>query len=165
MDCRLSTSEWPEIRTSARAMRLPIALLLLAGCSDDPLTRLTGALEVTMGRTLTYQRGPVRLWSGDIRSDQNSQQFSDPYTFTHLVHGALFYGMTKTTIGSSSLGLRMIAATAAEAHGARRQAGTQVRRGLLQVLARVDRRRRVAGDAEGRKARAHHAGHDSPAAR
>ena len=45
-----------------------------------------------MGRPPTYRNGPVRVWSGDIASDQNSQQISDPYTFTHVIHGAVFYG-------------------------------------------------------------------------
>ena len=42
-----------------------------------------------MGRPLTYRNGPVRVWSGNIKSDQNSQQIADPYTFTHVMHGAL----------------------------------------------------------------------------
>src|SRR5205809_954537 len=43
-------------------------------------------LELGMGRSPTYAKGPVRLWSGDIHSDQNSQQILDPYSFTHVVH-------------------------------------------------------------------------------
>jgi len=41
-------------------------------------------LELKMGRNPTYQHGPVRVWSGDIQSDQNSQQILDPYTLTHV---------------------------------------------------------------------------------
>jgi hypothetical protein len=37
--------------------------------------------------------GIVSLWSGDIYSNQNSQQFTDPYTFTHVIHGVLLYGL------------------------------------------------------------------------
>jgi hypothetical protein len=36
------------------------------------VTVLTGILERQMGRPPTYRHGPVRLWSGDIASDQNS---------------------------------------------------------------------------------------------
>ena len=39
---------------------------------------LAALLELKMGRNLSYQHGPVRLWSGDINSDQNSQQIFDP---------------------------------------------------------------------------------------
>jgi hypothetical protein len=52
-------------------------------------------LEWRMGRTPTYRHGPIRLWSGDVTSDQNSQQIADPYTFTHVVHGAAFYGLAR----------------------------------------------------------------------
>lgn len=44
-----------------------------------------------MGRVPWYEHGPVRLWSGDTTSDQNSQQITDPYTFTHVIHGIAFY--------------------------------------------------------------------------
>ena len=57
-----------------------------------------------MGRSLTYRNGPVRLWAGDVNSDQNSQQISDPYTFSHVIHGALFYGLTHAGHGPASLG-------------------------------------------------------------
>jgi len=54
---------------------------------------LSGTLLHAMGRPLVYQHGPVRLWSGDIGSDQNSQQLADPYTFTHVTHGVLLFGL------------------------------------------------------------------------
>jgi hypothetical protein len=54
---------------------------------------LSGALLHAMGRPLVYRHGPVRLWSGNIESDQNSQQLADPYTFTHITHGVLLFGL------------------------------------------------------------------------
>jgi uncharacterized protein DUF2585 len=72
-------------------------------------------LEVKMGRNLTYQHGPVRVWSGDIRSDQNSQQLSDPYTLTHVIHGAAFYGLTRLMLGATPFGLCAIIAITLEA--------------------------------------------------
>ena len=75
---------------------------------------LTGLLERQMGRPLTYRNGPVRVWSGDVSSDQNSQQATDPYTFTHVTHGALFYGVSSVLMPSASLGLRLIAIVGAE---------------------------------------------------
>jgi hypothetical protein len=75
---------------------------------------MTALLELGMGRPLTYTKGPVRLWSGDIRSDQNSQQIADPYTVTHIVHGALFYGLT-AALPRAPVGIRAIAATTIEA--------------------------------------------------
>lgn len=71
-------------------------------------------VELGMGRTPTYVHGPVRPWSGDIRSDQNSQQVADPYTFTHFVHGAILYGLTGAALGGDSIGLRAIVAATTE---------------------------------------------------
>src|SRR5262245_66666832 len=68
-----------------------------------------------MGRSLTYGHGPVRLWVGNVQSDQNSQQMSDPYTFSHVVHGALFYGLTHLAMPGASVGARAIAAVTVEA--------------------------------------------------
>jgi uncharacterized protein DUF2585 len=61
-------------------------------------------LEHEMGRTPTYAKGPVRLWSGDIHSDQNSQQIFDPYSFTHVVHGAAFYGLSRAVLRGAGFG-------------------------------------------------------------
>jgi hypothetical protein len=78
------------------------------------LMATTAFLELRMGRAPTYRHGPVRLWSGNIESDQNSQQVSDPYTFTHVIHGAVFYGLTRLVMPPASLGLRAIASVAIE---------------------------------------------------
>ena len=44
-----------------------------------------------MGQPVFCKCGHVALWSGDIYSNQNSQQFADPYSFTHITHGLLFF--------------------------------------------------------------------------
>jgi len=75
---------------------------------------LAGGLELAMGRPLKYRNGPVRFWSGNIKSDQNSQQIADPYTFTHVTHGALFYGLTWLTMRPATVATRMIAAIGLE---------------------------------------------------
>jgi Protein of unknown function (DUF2585) len=54
---------------------------------------LNATLLLAMGRPLVYQHGPVRLWSGDVQSDQNSQQLADLYTLTHVTHGVLLFGL------------------------------------------------------------------------
>jgi hypothetical protein len=76
---------------------------------------ITGMLlERQMGRTAFYKTGPVRLWSGDISSDQNSQQIADPYTFTHIIHGAVFYGLTRLIPATRALGPALIATVTLE---------------------------------------------------
>ena len=78
------------------------------------LIAVAGFLEWRMGRPIKYRNGPMRVWSGNINSDQNSQQLADPYTFTHIIHGAAFYGLTRLALGPGSVGLRAIIAIAVE---------------------------------------------------
>jgi hypothetical protein len=78
------------------------------------LVVVAATIEIGMGRPLTYRNGPVRLWVGDVNSDQNSQQLFDPYTFTHIVHGALFYGLTRAVMGPATIGACIAVAVALE---------------------------------------------------
>ena len=43
------------------------------------------------GRLWLCACGSIRAWSGQICSADNSQHFLDPYSFTHLLHGFLFF--------------------------------------------------------------------------
>ena len=52
---------------------------------------LTGGIELWLGRSPLGPDGKFGLWEGNIWSSENSQRFADPYSFSHLVHGILFY--------------------------------------------------------------------------
>lgn len=43
------------------------------------------------GRLWTCACGEVYFWAGNVWSAHNSQHFLDPYAFTHLLHGFLFF--------------------------------------------------------------------------
>jgi len=76
---------------------------------------LTGAIEYWMGRVPFCKCGVLRLWSGDVWSDQNSQQVADPYTFSHVLHGVLFYGLLWLVAGRRlPVGTRLVLAVLLE---------------------------------------------------
>lgn len=45
------------------------------------------------GRMWLCSYGRFRLWVSDTWSPENSQQFLDPYSFTHLLHGFIICGL------------------------------------------------------------------------
>lgn len=51
----------------------------------------TALLLHVEGRLWICSCGTLRLWVGNTCSDNNSQQFLDPYSFTHLLHGVLYF--------------------------------------------------------------------------
>jgi hypothetical protein len=53
---------------------------------------LTGAVELGMGRSPLGPDGRFGLWEGNIWSSEQSQRVADPYSFSHVVHGLLFFG-------------------------------------------------------------------------
>ena len=57
------------------------------------IAALTAAIELWMGRQPFGPDGRFGWWEGNIWSGEQSQRFLDPYVFSHLVHGFLFYGL------------------------------------------------------------------------
>jgi hypothetical protein len=84
------------------------------GAAAVALVGVAAALLLAMGRVPTYRHGGVRLYAGNVNGDENSQQLTDPYTFTHVTHGIVFYALLRLVDGRSPVMLRAVTAIAIE---------------------------------------------------
>jgi hypothetical protein len=75
-------------------------------------------LQITVlhayGQPLTAASGRILLWVNDPFSPDTSQQLADWYSFSHIIHGFIFYGLLRLAAPRLSFATRILIAMSIE---------------------------------------------------
>ena len=102
MLCKETASAKP-VPMTRRTWLLALAIVCIAA-----------ATELAMGRHPICTCGTVDLWVGQRDSPRTSQMLSDWYSFSHIVHGLLFYAALWLVARRWPVGWRFVAAVLVE---------------------------------------------------
>jgi hypothetical protein len=84
-------------------------------CAAIAMLTLTAGVELWMGRSPLGPDGRFGFWEGNIWSSENSQRLADPYSFSHIIHGMLFYAVLWLSACKLPVRQRLLMALAVEA--------------------------------------------------
>ena len=102
-------SSWLD-RVGAFLTRNRFALLSMLG-----VFAVLATVELLCGRSPLGPDGRFGWWDGDIWSSENSQRVADAYSFSHIIHGMLFYGFLWLTARRLPVKFRFLIALLIEA--------------------------------------------------
>jgi hypothetical protein len=92
--------------------RNPLGMLLLMAAG---IVVLQALVLLALGQPLICTCGTIKLWTGSVSGPENSQQLTDWYTYTHIVHGFGLYFLLWLIAPGMPIGLRFVLAVGLEA--------------------------------------------------
>ena len=91
-------------------LSLPVALLLCVG-----IVAVAEWVIHAMGHPLICKCGTVKIWYGGRGDSQMSQHLTDWYTYSHILHGIIFYWLLSVAFrGRLSVAARLVVAALIE---------------------------------------------------
>jgi hypothetical protein len=91
--------------------RLPSRIFVLFAAL---LLALQASVLSLMGQPLLAAAAPFKLWAGNPLGPDNSQQLSDWYSLSHIVHGFIFYGLSRLVAPRLPFAARLLLAMGVE---------------------------------------------------
>lgn len=91
--------------------QLPVWAIAAGAAS---LVALQVAVLHGLGQPLIAASGHILLWVGDPLSSDTSQQLTDWYSFSHFIHGFIFFGLLRWIAPRLPFGARLLIAMATE---------------------------------------------------
>jgi hypothetical protein len=103
------------IQSSQRSLTIPRLSLPWALAIALIIIALAAGVLLWMGRIPMCKCGYIKLWHGNRADSQTSQHLTDWYTYSHVLHGIIFYWLlTVVSRGYLSVGARLVIAAMIE---------------------------------------------------